>query len=387
MSIEVSAVRWMANICFAGATLGCICTLLTSVLVLRFRRGRSVGPRSASPVTILKPLHGAEPRLFAQLASFCNQDYAGPVQLVCGACEDNDPAMEVVNRLTAALPGKNIDLTIEPRRHGSNRKISNLINMMPLVRYDVLVIADSDIQVGPNYLTEVVGELQRPGVGAVTCLYHGIAGTGFWSRLSATAINSHFLPEVIMALSFRLARPCFGATIAIRRETLNHIGDFMSFADELADDYSIGEAVRSSGYEVAIPSFSVGHVCFESDFETLLARQMRFARTIKSIDPIGYAGSIITHPLPLALIAALLGSVGSILLVAVALGCRQLLSMSVERGFGLPRQPSWLVPIQDLISFVVYLASFFGSTVSWRGQGYRVLPDGRLIHDPSRGAR
>jgi ceramide glucosyltransferase len=380
MSIEHIVVRWLANICIAGATLGCIYMLVTSVLVLRFRRG-SGGRRCTLPVTILKPLHGAEPRLFAQLASFCNQDYGGSVQLVFGANDEDDPATEVVKRLKAALPGKDIDLKVDPREHGSNRKVSNLINMMTLAHHDVLVIADSDIQVGSDYLAEVVGELQRPGVGAVTCLYHGIAEAGFWSRLSALAINTQSLPAVIMALSFGLARPCFGATIAVRRETLNQIGGFANFADDLADDYAIGEAVRASGYEVAIPSFAVGHVCFESDLESLLAWQMRFARTVKSIDPIGYAGSIITHPLPLALIGALLGDGGALLLLAVTLVSRHLLLRSVERRFGLAGQPSWLIPIQDLISFTVYVASFFGTTVSWRGHKYRVLPDGRLLHD------
>jgi ceramide glucosyltransferase len=348
---------------------------------MRFRRGRTIRDRCTSPVTILKPLHGAEPRLFAQLASFCNQDYGGPVQLVFGAHDQADPAILVVKRLEEALAGKNIDLKVDPRKHGSNPKVSNLVNMMPLARHDVVVIADSDIQVGPNYLAEVVGELQRPGVGAVTCLYHGIAGAGFWSRISAIATNTHFLPEVIMALSLRLARPCFGATIAMRRETLNRIGGFSNFANDLAEDYAIGEAVRASGYEVAIPGFSVGHVCVEGDLRALLAHQMRFARTIRGIDPIGYAGSIITHPLPLALIGLLLGGAGAALVLAIAFGCRLLLCASIERAFGLAGQPSWLIPVHDVISFAVYVASFFGSTVSWRGNTYRVLSDGRLVED------
>jgi len=377
--IQETLPGWIASVCVTGAILGCIYMLLTSVLVLRFGRGRISRDRCTAPVTILKPLHGAEPRLFAQLASFCNQDYGGPVQLVFGAHDQADPAILVVRRLESALAGKNIDLKVDPREHGSNPKVSSLVNMMSLAKHDILVIADSDIQVGPNYLAEVVGELQRPGVGAVTCLYHGIAGTGLWSRLSALATNTHFLPEVIMALSFRLARPCFGATIAMRRETLNRIGGFSSFADDLAEDYAIGEAVRAAGYEVAIPCFSVGHVCAESDLRALLAHQMRFARTIRSIDPIGYAGSVITHPLPLALLGLLLGGAGSALVLAIAFGCRLLLCASIERAFGLAGQPAWLVPVQDLIAFGVYVASFFGSTVSWRGHTYRVLPDGRLV--------
>jgi ceramide glucosyltransferase len=189
-----------------------------------------------------------------------------------------------------------------------------------------------------------------------------------------------------MALSFRLARPCFGATIAIRRDRLAQIGGFSRFADDLAEDYSIGEAVRLSGYEVAIPTFSVAHVCLESSLEATLEQQLGLARTIKSIDPVGYCGSIITHPLPLALLGAFLGGTDSAFLVAVAFGCRHLLALAVKRAFGLAAQPAWLIPIQDVIAFSVYVMSFFGTTVSWRGHKYRVLPDGKLVHDQSPGA-
>jgi ceramide glucosyltransferase len=129
---------------------------------------------------------------------------------------------------------------------------------------------------------------------------------------------------------------------------------------------------------VAIPSFSVGHVCADENFSSFFGHQMRFARTIKSIDPIGYAGSIIAYPLPLALIAAFLGSNGSLELVAAVLACRAILCGMVTRVFRLAPQAYWLVMIQDLISFVVYIGSFFGTTVSWQGQNYRVLKSGRL---------
>jgi ceramide glucosyltransferase len=369
----------MANIFLAGATLGCIHILLACVLVLRFTRRCEHSPAAAPPVTILQPLYGSEPRLFERCASFCRQDYPGPIQLVFATHDPADPAIEVVQSLQAAFPEQPIALKIDPSEYGANRKVSNLINMMPLARHDILVMADSDIEVGPDYLSMLVSELHEPAVGAVTCLYHGIAGAGLWSRLSAVAINTHFLPDAVTALSLHLAQPCFGATIAMRRATLGRIGGFAAFAECVADDYMIGQAARSGGNRVAIPAFSVGHVCFEKDFEALLGRQMRSARTIRRIDPIGHAGSILTHPFPLALLAALLGGTGALLLSIIALGCRAALAVCVERAFGLNRQHYWLIPLEELILFGVYVLSFLGATVSWRGRRYRVASDGRLV--------
>jgi ceramide glucosyltransferase len=246
------------------------------------------------------------------------------------------------------------------------------------------VLSDSDIVVGPGYARAIVALLARLNVGAVTCLYHGISGEGLWERLSALAINLHFLPEAITAVSLGMTKPCFGATVALRRSMLERIGGFAPFADELADDYAIGLAVRAAGYEVAIAPFLVGHRCFESSLRQVVRHQLRVARTIKTIDPIGYAGSIITHPLPLALIGMLSGGAGAALVAVAALASRLALCRCVERRFGLPRESFWLIPLQDLIAFGVYVASFFGATVHWRGAEYRVGSDGTLIEEDLR---
>jgi ceramide glucosyltransferase len=259
--------------------------------------------------------------------------------------------------------------------------VVNLINMTPLVRNDVIVLSDSDIEVESTYLADVVAELQKPGVGAVTCLYHGIAGEGIWSRLSAMSINTYFLSNVVVARSMGLAQPCFGATIALRRETLEEIGGFEAFADCLADDYEIGAAVRKAGYEVAIPPFSVGHVCFERTAGELLRHQIRQSRTIRTIDPVGYAGAIITHPFALALIGSVLGSPLGLLVAALAVVCRTLQTIAIERTFALERQPYWLIPFRDMIAFTTFASGFFGTRVSWRGSRYRVLSDGSVVQE------
>jgi ceramide glucosyltransferase len=373
-------IQWLSDSCFVAACIGCLYLATAAAMALRFRGQRSRTNGKPLPVTILKPLHGEGPRIFRCLASFCRQRYPAPVQIVFGVEEAADAAIPLVQRLQAAFPGDKIELRIDPRAHGGNRKISNLANIAGLADHDIVVLSDSDIEVDPDYLARVVGELQQPGIGAVTCLYHGISGTRAWARLSALAINAQFLPSVIVGVTCRLAQPCFGATIALRREMLARVGGLEQFADALADDYSIGEAVRSMGAEVAISPVSVGHLCKDQTARELCSHELRWARTIRSIDPVGYFGSIITHPFPLALLAALLGAGrGAVALAALAVLCRIILLKCVERRFSLERQAYWLVPLRDLVSFAIFVWSLFGSSVDWNGETYQVTSQGTLV--------
>jgi ceramide glucosyltransferase len=376
--------RSLCDVCLAGAFIGCVLMLFESGFVLGFGgRGRVAGS-SQPPVTVLKPLHGAEPDLTTRLTAFCQQEYDGPVQVLCGVRETNAPAANAVRTMQRDHPDWPIELHVDPRRHGSNRKVANLINMFPQVRNDTLMLSDSDIVVDRTYLRDIAALLAQPRAGAVTTLYHGMAGEGLWARISALAINTNFLPQAITGLALRAAKPCFGATVALRRSMLEKIGGFGHFADELADDYAIGMAVRSAGYDVVIAPFLVGHVCFETSLRQFIRHQIRVARTVKTIDPIGYAGTIVTHPLPLALLGMLSGSAAAAVLAVAALASRIALCRCVERRFGLKRESYWLVPLQDILAFAVYVASYFGATVHWRGAEYRVATDGTLIEDDPR---
>jgi ceramide glucosyltransferase len=375
MLIADNILRWAADICLVGAILGCLYVVVAGLLVLRFRTGQTKPEPSPVPVTILVPLCGNEPGLDRRLRALCAQDYAAPFQIVCGVRDAADPAIEIARTVAAAHPQQDVDLHIDPAVHGRNLKISNLINMVPRARHDTFVLIDSDIEVGPDFLSRVMAELQAPGTAAVSCLYHGVAGGGIWSRLAAMRINAHFLPDVIVALTFGLARPCFGASIAISRETLRQIGGLPAFVDQLWEDYAIGAAVRALGRRVAIPSFALGHVYAEGSARALFADELRAARTIRNIAPAGHLGSIVTHPLPLALIALLVGGGRAALALAIiAWACRTGLCWCVERRFKVHSNSYLLVLLRDLLSFAVYLASFLAGTVTWRGRRYRVPP-------------
>jgi ceramide glucosyltransferase len=378
---------WSSVAASVVALVGCGYLVTAAILVGRLARNRaSVCPAPAPGVTVLKPLHGDEPGLFDNLTSFCVQNYPGPMQIVCGVQDSDDDAIAVVERLRATQADRDIDLVIEPKAHGLNRKVSNLVNMTPRIRHDGVVLADSDMRVDPDYLCRVIAALAQPGIGAVTCLYYGVAVTGIWARLCALVINAQFLPSVVVGLALGLARPCFGSTLALKRATLAEIGGFKAFADCLADDYAIGEALRARGYKISIPPFAVAHVCTQTSLRELWRHQLRWARTIRSIDPAGYAGTIVSHPFPWALIAALVGAGSTALLPAIgiamaSIACRMALLREVERGYALPPQAYWLVPACDLLSFAVFVFSFLSWQVSWKGRRFRMVAGGAWVAD------
>jgi ceramide glucosyltransferase len=366
--------------CAAGALFGIAYTVLAGALIGRFFARAVAEPGSFPPVTIVKPLHGNEWALLANLSSFCRQDYPGTVQFLFGVHDSTDPALQTVDELRRRYPDADLAVVADARLYGPNRKISNILNMLPQARHDVLVFADSDVSVGPDYLRNVIGELQKPGVGLVTCVYRGAPDPGFWPRMSARATNYQFLPGVVTGLALGLARPCFGQTIAMRRETLEKIGGFMPFVKHLAEDHAIGEAVRMIGEKVVIPPFTIAHACVESSMTQLIAHELRWSRTIRRIDPLGHLGSALVHPFAFALLAVVCsgGALWPWLLALLAAGARFALTLLSDRALRQAHRDLWLLPLWDIVSFAIFVASFWSSRVIWRGFRFKVDGDGLL---------
>jgi len=355
-------------------------TVLAAALAGRYA---PKGERAASAppaVTVLKPLHGAEPHLEDNLATFFTQVYPAPFQLVFGVKDTNDPAINVVRRLRARYPGVEVKLVIDGMRHGSNAKVSNLINMQTVAHHDVLIMSDSDIAVPCDYLGRVAAALQPKEVGAVTCFYTGWAGAGLGSRLCAMGIDYQFLPNAITSIVLALAEPCFGSTIALKRAVLDEIGGFQAFANFLADDYELGRAVRAKGYHIAISRFTVRHACNEKSIAEWLSHELRWARTLRVVAPAGHACSIVTHAIPLALLGTILSGFAlfAVASLVTTLAARAVLKWRIDRLFGCDGGPLWLLPARDVLSFGVFLVSLFGGSVQWRGSRLRVEQDGIL---------
>ena len=364
----------------AATVVGLGYTVLASALIGRFFAGTVAVPSSFPPITVIKPLHGTEWALLDNLSSFCAQDYPGPVQFLFGVHDSADPALQTVDELRRLYPQADITVVADARLHGPNRKISNILNMVPQARHDVFVFADSDVCVGADYLRNVIGELERPGVGLVTCAYRGRPDPGFWPRLSAIATNYQFLPGVVTGLALGLARPCFGQTIAMRRDTYERIGGFKPFVQHLAEDYEIGAAVRAAGEQVAIPPFAIAHACVEASAAQLVAHELRWSRTIRRIDPLGHFGTALVHPLPFALLALACsgGALWAWLLAAAAVLARLVLKWRADRALRQRCRDLWLLPLWDIVSFAIYVASFRSSRVIWRGFSFKVDGDGLL---------
>ncbi len=263
-------------------------------------------PRSGwTPFSLLKPLCGVEPRLYENLATFCEQ--AHPCfQLLFGVSSPADPAIAVVRRLHETYPGQDIELVTDPRVHGSNLKVSNLINMAQRARHDIVVLADSDIAVDEDYLDSVTAPLDDTNVGVVTCLYRARSVGGIWPRIGALFTNEWFAPSVRVAHAGGSRCFGFGATLALRRTTLAEIGGFEAFKDCLADDYWLAERARALGMSTVLSSVVVATDVIEPTFIELWQRETRWLRTIRSVSPAGFSFLFVTFTSPWLLISALL---------------------------------------------------------------------------------
>jgi ceramide glucosyltransferase len=343
--------------------------------VRRFSRDLPPPITALPPLTLLKPLYGDEPLLEVALASVCAQDYP-EFQIVCGVQDAADPAIAVVRRLQARFAHRRIDLVINPTQHGKNRKVSNLINMSGAALHDVIVIADSDLHCPPDYLRRIIAEFAVPNTGLVTTLYAALAAnTSLPARLGATAINHGFLPGALMSRDLN-REDCLGATMALRRETLSAIGGLPALVDHLADDNVLGRLVRATGMRIRIATTVPATTVPESRLDQLFRHELRWSRTILSLVPVAFALSSVQFPLFWAGLAIVLSGAApwAAALFAAAWIARAATAADIDRHLGLVEAgratpvPSLLLPLRDLLSIAVILASYASDRVEWRGQ-------------------
>ncbi len=373
--------HWAALAGAAVAGAGMAQTLLGYEAVRRF----AVAPRPAATrlpaITVLKPLHGAEPLLEQALQTFFALDYPS-FQLVFGLQSHADPAAAIVNRLRARHPHIDATLVIDPTPHGANRKIANLINMYPSAAHNVLLISDSDMHVAPDYLRQVATALERPNTGLVTSIYTGLpARPGLTAQLGSAYITQIFASGALLS-RYLGRRDCLGATMALTRETLMRIGGFPALSPYVADDGILGRRVRALGLNIELAHTAPATSVAEPRLADLFSHELRWARTIRAMAPIGFVLSAIQYPVFWAALATLCTAAAThhvapwtLALLAATCLLRATAGRFMENTLGATPTAPWLAPLRDLLSIAVMAASYLGETVAWRGQTLTTAPD------------
>ncbi len=383
MHVSINGLLEVVLLVGLGASTWYYLTMMYSAGEFMARREPLPPSDELPPMTVLKPLKGLDPELYENLASLCEQDY-GEFQVICGVADAADPAVAVVRQLQAAYPHVDVELIVDARIYGTNYKISNLHNMYRHAKHDVIVLADSDIRVGRRCLRRLAARLRHPGVGLVTCSYRAVNKGGFSTLPETLFINTDFFGMIMVARKVERAQYAFGATIALRRAVLDEIGGFLPLANQLADDYQLGNRVAALGYELALSEDVVDTVVAVGTWQRLFQHQLRWARTYRICRPGGYFASILTHGTLWAVlnvlynrfspmsVAASLGVIGLRYLAAAVLSWRHLHANT--RWYEL-----LLVGPKDLLISTIWFLAFLGDTVWWSGRRFRVLPNGELL--------
>jgi ceramide glucosyltransferase len=370
-------------LCVVAAIIYDVIAMIAGWLWARDRqRQRALGLAFAPPVTILIPVRGADVEAYQNFASFCQQDYPR-FQIVFGCRDEHDSAVPIIRQLQADFPNQPIDLVISANEIGTNAKVSNLNNMMPQAAHEHLIIVDSDIRVTPDYLRRVIAPMQQSHVGMVTCLYRGAQAKTFAALLENVGIAATFGPEVMSSRALEGIKFALGSSIVTRRAILDQIGGFPRVANYLADDFWLGNLTAAAGYEVVLSDYVVDHIAAPVTMKSMLQHQLRWARAVRISRPKGYAGLILTYGLAtsMLLLLALGGTLFGWTLVAIITLVR--FAAAIFAGVVLMRDRTllkslWLVPLRDWLGFLVWLFSFGGNQIYWRGQRFVVRRDGTI---------
>lgn len=346
------------------------------------RRGQKRPVTFTPPVSILKPLRGVDPQMYESFRSHCVQDYP-EYEIIFGVGEADDPAVEAVHRLMQEFPHCHIQLVVCPEVLGNNRKTSNLVQMLPQARYDYILINDSDIYVTPDYLRRVMAPFKRPQVGMVTCPYRGIAADTLGSKLESIGISTEFIAGVLAARQVENGiHFALGSTLAITRTALNAIGGLRPLVNYLADDFELGNRTSRAGFEVVLADVVVETHLPAYSLRGFFEHQLRWARSTRDSRRMGYIGLILTFGLPWAILSVILasGAWWSWTVLAAALALRAAVALQVGLGVVHDRavwRHLWLLPLRDLVAFLVWFWSFADNKVRWRGDIF-VLEHGKI---------
>jgi ceramide glucosyltransferase len=353
------------------------------VTVGYFRSVRRLPPRNdvfAPPVSILKPVRGVDSEAYENFASYCRLDYP-EYEIIFAVGDPGDPIIPVIHKLQHDFPSTRIRLVTSVERLGQNNKISNLYRLVQEARYELLVMTDSDVRVGLDYLRELVAPFGDPAVGVVTSFYRCAGGGTLAANLAMLGMCSDSLPSALIARRLEGGvQFAFGWTMATTKERLAEIGGWESMADYHSDDFELGNRIARHGHRVEIMRDPVSVVFPKETFGQLFGQELRWAIGLRNVRPLAYAGMIFTHGLPWAVLAAIVASAAGWRGVAVSYLAAYLvlrISMAWCAGVWGLRDPTisgklWLLPVRDAITSIVWILGLMSDRISWRGSEFRV---------------
>jgi ceramide glucosyltransferase len=378
MPFFVVSVWQIAGLILGLAGLAYLALALRSTL--RFREAAVIASREGPGISVLKPVHGDGPLLYECLRSFCVQDY--PLyEVIFGAHTADDPAIAVVNRIIAEFPDRNLRLVVDGALAGPNRKAANLANIAKVARYDLIVLADSDVRVNRNCIASMVQPFDNPSIGAVAAMYKGWPIGNAASRFGALYINDWFLTSVLVDVDLRGIDFVFGAMSAVRREALDAIGGFEMLAGCLAEDFSMGRMIARRGWRVVLSHYTCDTVVSETGFTGMFGHEVRWQRSERACRPLDQFMSVVTWPLPFLMLLLLPEpSVAGLSIVGTHVALRVMLHFLIRRNFRIatPAAP-WLVPLRECVCALAWAGGLFGNSVKWGQDTFSIEAYRRLM--------
>jgi len=370
---------------------------LVVVAAVRFRRRPRTGVSFTPPVSLLKPLYGADPGLRDYLESFFRLDYPEYEILFC-ARHAQDPGLAIARELSEKYPAVPVRILTSGEPPWPNAKCFSLQEMRAAAKYDILVITDSDVRVTPGYLRAVVGPFQQEKTGLVTCVYRGVAAQGgFWAQLEGLSMSVEMTSGVLVADMLEGMRFALGPSMAVRKSCVDQIGGFEKLGDYLAEDFMLGKLVAESGSDVVLSDHVIDHCILNTKFRESLAHQWNWVKSTRFSRPIGHLGTGLTFGLPFGLLV-FVGTpfIGKPWLGLVALAWTMLARVfqSLLVGWFVVKDKdavrfAWIYPLRDLMGALLWVASYASRRVGWRGDFFELRKSGlvRLVHGAERRTR
>jgi ceramide glucosyltransferase len=353
-----------------------IYTLLSILAALKYLAVRPQEHGEQEPISVLKPLFGLEQGLESNIRTFFEQDYPA-FEILFAVRESTDRAVPIIEKLQREYPGIRSRLLITGEPPYSNAKVYSLDCMLAAAAHDLVVMSDSDTSATPAMLSTLAAEFQDPKLGIATCPYRAVPGPGLWSRVEATGMNTDFLAGILVARMLEGMHFAIGPTIAARRVVLQSIGGFNRLKDYLAEDFVMGKLAAEAGHGVILSSHVIEHHIGSTDLRHTAAHRLRWVRSTRRSRPLGYLGQLFTMPVPVAIFCCALDpTLWPALPAVIALRTLAAWIMTTRVAHAKLNWP--LLVIEDLASFVFWMAGFFGNTITWRGRRYRLYPDGRF---------